>query len=173
MRCNFYSFGMLMITFSASIKADSFEEIIKDLDTPYAVTEHKQSGVRCVWTQGENGYLQSENFGNEGTGLCWSNESLDDAQSKDRRGSLKWNRGKDSPKDFFMDIYNACFYGYMGKKTGNWNEYLADKYAKTSSKYSGDALSIHKLGRAFGYGKALAKMPNDCYDISKQIFLDH
>ncbi|WBT59297.1 hypothetical protein [Kosakonia oryzendophytica] len=172
MTINFYIPGILLLSFSASTRADTFKEIIKDLNKPYAVTEHKQTGVRCVWTKGENGYLQSENFGNEGTGLCWSKESLDDAQSRDRNGSLKWNHGKSSPKEFFTDLHNACFYGYMGRETGDWGKYLADKYAKTSGKYSGDAESIHKLGLAFDYGKASAKMPHDCYDISKKLFLD-
>ncbi|WP_024551874.1 hypothetical protein ACP26C_13775 [Franconibacter helveticus 513] len=164
-----YVVGAVMLAFSQYSLADSFDEIIKGLDKPYAVTIHKQTGVRCVWTKNENGFLESENFGNEGTGLCWSKESLDDAKSMDRHGSLKWNRGKSLPKEFITDIYNSCFYGYMGRETGDWTTYLADKYAKTISKYSGDGVSINKLGRAFDYGKISASSPNDCSLTARQL----
>ncbi|WP_336291995.1 hypothetical protein [Cronobacter dublinensis] len=166
-----YAAGVVMLAFSQHSLADSFDEIIKGLDKPYAVTTHKQTGVRCVWTKNEKGFLENENFGNEGTGLCWSKESLDDAESMDRHGSLRWSRGKPLPKEFFTDIYNACFYGYMGRETGDWKTYLAEKYAKTSSKYSGDAVSINKLGRAFDYGKVIAQKPHDCLETSEQLIV--
>lgn len=162
--------GAIMLAFSQYSLADSFDEIIKGLDKPYAVTTHSQTGVRCVWTKSDSGYLNSENFGNEGTGLCWSKESLEQAESMDRRGDLKWNPGKFSAYQFFTDLHNACFYGYMGRVTRDWEKYLVQKYAKTSSKYSGDATHLDKLGKAFDYGKLVSKSPNDCMDISKSLF---
>jgi len=161
-----------LLSISSSVKADSFNEIIKDLKKPYAVTKAPNSDVRCVWTKGDNGYLQNENFGNEGTSLCWSRDALNNAEEMERNGTLHWVDATTSPTDFFTDLHNACFYGYMGKQTGDWETYLAEKYAKTVSKYAGQKKPIEKLGRAFDFGKKVSKSPHDCMFISKELFVE-
>lgn len=160
---------ILVLILCPGAKADSFDEIIKGLDQPYAVTLHQGTGVRCVWTMGQHGFLQSENFANEGTGLCWSKESLDAAEAKQKKGTLTWNGSDTSPTAFFTDLHNACFYGYMGKQTGDWETYLGSKYSKTISKYTGKAKPIEKLGRAFDFGKNVSSSPADCMFIAKRL----
>lgn len=159
----------IFLAFNTSSKADSFDEIVRDLNKPYAVTKAPDSGVRCVWTKGENGYLQSENFANEGTSLCWSKEALSYAEEMNNNGSLQWLKAVAPPAEFFTDLHNACFYGYMGKETGDWETYAVQKYAKTIGKYSGQANQIEKLGKAFDFGKKVSKTPHDCMYIAERL----
>lgn len=170
-----YMLRKIITTFVISLalntpsKADSFNEIVRDLNKPYAVTKDQDSGVRCVWTRDEHGNLQSENFANEGTSLCWSKEALSYAEEMDNNGSLQWLKAAASPAEFFTDLHNVCFYGYMGRETGDWETYLVKKYAKTISKYSGQAKQIGKLGSAFDFGKKVSKKPHDCMYIAKRL----
>lgn len=164
---------VVLISTTFSSRADSFNEIIKNLDRPYAVTENKKFNIRCVWTKGEHGHLESENFGNEGTGLCWDKKEGDEAEELNKSGKLKWINPQRQRSEFFTDLNNACFYGYMGNQTGDWEKYLADKYAKTSSKYRGQLAPIKKLGEAFDYGKYAATAPGDCLFISKKIMTEN
>lgn len=160
---------LILIGATAFSRADNFNEIIKHLEVPYAVTENKKLNIRCVWTKRIDGYLESENFGNEGTGACWAKNALDEAEVLDKAGKLKWIKPQPPQSELFKDLYNACYYGYMGKQTGDWETYLAGRYAKTSSKYKGQPEPIKKLGEAFDYGRYVVTAPGDCLLITKKI----
>ncbi|AXF64449.1 hypothetical protein [Leclercia sp. W17] len=150
-------------------QADSFGRIIENLDRPYAVTVNKDYDIRCIWTKDDNGYLQSENTANEGTGICWDKKAVDEAEKLNESGKLKWITPVPIA-EFYTDLHNACFYGYMGKHTGNWETYLADKYAKMVSKYRVQPEKVGKIGKSFDFGKDVASTTNDCSFIAKKMF---
>ncbi len=165
----FYAVIFSVVTFASE---NSFNEIVRNLDKPYAVTILKKYQIKCVWTRGDHGYLQNENSALEGTGVCWDIKALHEAEKLDKEGLLTWNYpASSSLVEFFTDINNACFYGFMGNATKDWDTYLVKKYAVLTSKYAGHSDPIKKLGESFDFGKEIARSPNDCLENTKIIFI--
>jgi len=79
------------------------ENVIKYLDEPYAVTHLEDLNVDCVWTKNENGDLENQNAGFEGTGVCWDVRAKEQLDALDKAGKLVWHRAAQKLNDAQYD----------------------------------------------------------------------
>ncbi|WP_368893235.1 hypothetical protein [Kluyvera ascorbata] len=161
----------LFLNFNVIAAPDSLSEIINSLKEPYAVTQLEFAPVQCVWTRNEYGKLQNENSALEGTGLCWDIKAIRQAEALEQNGKLKWvNQAQKNNAQLYTDIHNACFYGYMGNATSDWELYLANKYGRLIGEYKNQVAALEKFKQAFDFGKNIAKQPSDCRSITDDLF---
>lgn len=111
-RLSFLVFFISAQTFALS---ESAKDQVRLLDKPYAITHISSLDTDCVWTKGDKGRLVSEASGPYGSGVCWHESAVKEAESLNYQGSLTWH---EAPVfDYEYGNKNKCYYE-VDKKNG-------------------------------------------------------
>ncbi|OVZ83549.1 hypothetical protein CBW54_15810 [Yersinia kristensenii] len=116
------------------------------------VIHDDQYGFYCDFSINESGYATSEELGPKGPGVCWRKEIMDKADAYIKDNGLKYKKPF-SNYDVGVDVFKVCVAGAENKAT---------HYINILDKYTGEAVVIKKLQKAYEYGKRSARTYDDC-----------
>lgn len=99
---------VLLASTQAMALTDNAKSAIVFIDKPYTITHLDKLNVDCVWTRGDNGYLNSEASAPDGTGVCWDISAVKQVEKLDKEGKLEWH----NPPEFTHEYgdKNTCYY---------------------------------------------------------------
>ncbi|HHU4726675.1 TPA: hypothetical protein ACUE4H_003689 [Klebsiella quasipneumoniae] len=99
---------VLLASTQATALTDNVKQELMFITKPWAVTHLNELNTDCLWTRGDNGYLNSEASASDGTGVCWDISAVKQAEKLDKDKKLVWHN---PPRfDYEYGDKNKCYY---------------------------------------------------------------